>query len=73
MAKFIFCHSRMGSTVRKTLYHEKWIVETEQIYIHTERGNDGRPSEREANQWPEPERGVVCFKIKVWGRAGWNS
>ncbi len=73
MAKFIFYHSRRGQDVKRTLNHEKWKVNTEDRYIHTERGTDYIPSSREANLSPEPEAGVICFNIKTWGRAGWSS
>ncbi len=73
MARFLYIHNREGFSVERTLYPERWTVNTEQQYIHTERGDNVWPSVREANQWAEPEKGVICFNIKVWGRAGWNS
>lgn len=54
---------------------EAWSVETEDIYIHTQkkRHEYGIPTIREALPYASPYAGSICFKIKVWGRAGWNS
>lgn len=53
---------------------EAWDVETEEIYIHTEKSELTRfKYQRTALGAPFPSKEISVFKIKVWGRAGWNS
>jgi len=69
MEKFVYFNNDNNSVL-----HEEWDVETEDIYIHTCRSYEGKGYYyRYAMEeiFSEPE--VTVFKIKVWGRAGWNS
>lgn len=53
---------------------ENWGMDTEDVYIHTQKSELGKwKYQRTVLGKPFPDSETKVFKIKVWGRAGWNS